>query len=54
MDLQGTLDRLREKHGEKVVRWGKGIPVRRDALTLSGQQPAWDPERTRYMTVTKN
>lgn len=52
--LQGTLDRLREKHGEAVVRWGKGIPVRRENLTLCGTAPAWDPERTKYMTVTKN
>lgn len=54
IDLQGTLDGLRNKYGEGVVRWGKGIPVRREQLTVSGPPPAWDPERNKYMTVTKN
>jgi len=25
LDLQGTLDALREKHGEGAIRWGKGV-----------------------------
>jgi DNA polymerase IV len=55
VELQGTLDALREKHGQGAVRWGKGVPARRENLTSSGTPPpAWDSERSRYMTVTKN
>ena len=54
IDLQGTLDALREKHGAGAVRWGKGVPARRENLTVSGAPPAWDPERSRHMTLTKN
>ena len=54
IDLQGTLDALREKHGAAVVRWGKGVPVRRENLTASGPPPTWDPEQSRHMTLTKN
>ena len=54
IDLQGTLDALREKHGAAVVRWGKGVPVRRENLTASGPPPTWDPEKSRHMTLTKN
>ncbi|GFO59759.1 DNA polymerase IV [Geomonas silvestris] len=54
VDLQETLDQLRAKYGESSVRWGKGIPARREQLSMSGPAPAWDPERCKYMTVTKN
>jgi DNA polymerase IV len=54
IDLQGTLDALREKHGEGSIRWGKGVPVRRENVTLSGAPPVWDPEQSRHMTQTKN
>ena len=54
VDLQGTLDALREKHGAGAVRWGKGVPERRENLTLSGTAATWDPEQSRYMTLTKN
>ncbi|GFO68912.1 DNA polymerase IV [Geomonas limicola] len=54
VDLQETLDNLRAKHGDAAVRWGKAIPLRRESLTLSGPAPVWDPERCKYMTVTKN
>jgi len=54
IDLQGTLDALREKHGAAAVRWGKGVPARRESLTASGPPPDWDPERSRYRTLTKN
>jgi len=54
IDIQGTLDALREKHGNGAIRWGKGVPIRKAAVTASGPQPAWDPERTRHMTLTKN
>ncbi|HJV35867.1 DNA polymerase IV [Geomonas sp.] len=53
-DLQDTLDALREKHGKNVVRWGKGVPVRKEKLTVSEPAPQWDPEQNRYMTLTKN
>lgn len=53
-DLQETLDALREKHGRNAVRWGKGLAARREAMTHSEPMPAWDPEQTRYMTLTKN
>lgn len=53
-DLQETLDALREKHGKNVVRWGKGVPAHREKVTVSEPMPAWDPELTRYMTLTKN
>jgi DNA polymerase IV len=54
VDLQGTLDALRDKHGAGAVRWGKGVTARRENLTVSGPPPAWDPERSRYQTLTKN
>jgi len=53
-DLQETLDALREKHGRDAVRWGKGLPSRRETMTVSEPPPDWDPEQTRYMTLTKN
>ncbi|HJV65652.1 MAG TPA: DNA polymerase IV [Geomonas sp.] len=53
-DLQETLDALREKHGKNVVRWGKGVPVRKEKLTTSEPAAVWDPEQNRYMTLTKN
>jgi len=53
VDLQETLDLLREKHGRGAVRWGKGLAARREATTAS-EPPAWDPEQNRYMTLTKN
>jgi DNA polymerase-4 len=53
-DLQETLDALREKHGRNAVKWGKGLPARREAMTVSEPAPSWDPEKARYMTVTKN
>ena len=53
VDLQETLDLLREKHGRSAVRWGKGLTARREATTAS-EPPAWDPEQNRYMTLTKN
>ena len=53
-DLQETLDALREKHGKEAVRWGKALPARWEAMTHSEPMPEWDPERTKYMTVTKN
>jgi DNA polymerase IV len=52
--LQETLDVLREKHGNGVIRWGKGVPPRKEKLTHSEPPPAWDPEQNRYMTLTKN
>lgn len=54
VDLQETLDLLREKHGRGAVRWGKGLAARREATTASEPPPAWDPEQNRYMTMTKN
>ena len=54
IDLQGTLDDLREKHGAGAIRWGKGVPARRENRTVSGPSPTWDPERSPYMTLTKN
>lgn len=54
VDLQETLDELRARHGEGVIRWGKGIPGRREQLTASGPTPTWDPEQNKYMTVTRN
>jgi DNA polymerase IV len=54
LELQAALDELRGKHGDAVIRWGKGIAARRELLTQSGPAPAWDPERCKYMTVTKN
>ena len=54
LDIQATLDALRAKHGEGAVRWGKGVPARRENLTVSGAPPTWDPERSRHMTLTKN
>ncbi|MBJ6725212.1 DNA polymerase Y family protein [Geomesophilobacter sediminis] len=49
--LQRTLDQLREKHGREVLQWGRGIvaPRREQVVEVQGD---WDPERTRYMTVT--
>jgi len=54
VDLQETLDLLREKHGRCAVRWGKGLAARREATTASEPPPAWDPEQNRYMTLTRN
>ena len=54
VELQNTLDALREKHGAGAIRWGKGVPARRESLTVSGTPPVWNPEQNRYMTVTKN
>ena len=54
VDLQETLDLLREKHGGSAVRWGKGLAARREATTASDPPPAWDPEQNRYMTLTRN
>jgi len=54
IDLQETLDGLRAKHGDAAVRWGKALPARREPLTLSKATPTWDPERCKYMTVTRN
>jgi DNA polymerase IV len=51
-DLQETLDLLREKHGKSAVRWGKGVPSRKEQMTKSEPPPAWDPEQNRYMTLT--
>lgn len=53
-DLQDTLDALREKHGREAIRWGKAVPARKDTKAASEPPPAWDPERNRYMTFTKN
>ena len=53
-DLQETLDALREKHGRNAVRWGKGLVSRREATTASEPAASWDPERNKYMTLTKN
>jgi len=53
-DLQETLDALREKHGRNVVRWGKGVASRKEELTHSEPMPEWDPEKTKYMTLTKS
>ncbi len=53
-DLQETLDLLREKHGKNVVRWGKGLAVRREVTLASETPPEWDPEQNKFMTVTKN
>ena len=53
-DLQETLDALREKHGRDAIRWGKGVPVRKGAKTFAEPLPDWDPEQTRYQTLTKN
>ena len=43
-DLQHTLDALREKHGSNVVRWGKGLASRQEAMTRSEPMPEWNPE----------
>ncbi len=53
-DLQQTLDALREKHGREAIRWGKGVPARRESRKINDPPPEWDPEQTRYMTLTKN
>jgi DNA polymerase IV len=53
-NLQETLDALRDKHGQSVVRWGKGLASRKERMTVSEPLPTWDPEATRYMTLTKN
>nr|WP_284694482.1 hypothetical protein [Geomonas sp. Red32] len=52
-DLQSTLDALREKHGNEIVRWGKGVAAHRERVTLSEKIAAWDAEANKYMTVTK-
>ncbi|UFS71415.1 DNA polymerase IV [Geomonas sp. RF6] len=52
--LQETLDALREKHGKGVVCWGKGIVPGRESVAVAEDAPEWDPERTRYMTLTKS
>lgn len=52
--LQETLDALRERHGSKVVSWGKGIVPLREGAAVGEETPEWDRERTRYMTLTKN
>ena len=53
-DLQGTLDALREKHGRDAIRWGKGVPAQKVTTAVRVPPPAWDPEQTRYMTLTRN
>ncbi|GFO56074.1 hypothetical protein GMSM_30810 [Geomonas sp. Red276] len=52
-DLQSTLDALREKHGSEVIRWGKGVAAHREKVTLSEQSAEWDPDASKYMTLTK-
>ena len=53
-DLQQTLDSLREKHGRDAVRWGKGLPARKESKAADEPLPEWKQEKTHYRTLTKS
>lgn len=52
-ELQETLDLLRERHGKGVVRWGRSMPHQRETMACCEPAPVWDPEPSKYMTLTK-
>jgi DNA polymerase-4 len=53
-DLQQTIDLLRERHGKEAVRWGRSMIQPRQGFVCNEPPPAWDPEPSKYMTLTKN
>ncbi|SNB45879.1 DNA polymerase IV [Geobacter sp. DSM 9736] len=53
MALQTTLDHLRDKFGHEAVTWGRRLIKQERELVAESEPPAWDSERTRYMTLTK-
>jgi DNA polymerase-4 len=52
-ELQETLDLLRERHGKSAIRWGRSIQQPRQCFVCNEPAPAWDPEPSKYMTLTK-
>lgn len=51
--LQETLDAVRERFGSGAIRWGRSMAIPRDNPPEIEPPPGWDPEPTRYMTLTK-
>lgn len=53
-ELQETLDLVRGRYGSGAIRWGRSIVQPRHNFVCNEPAPEWDPEPSKYMTLTKN